>query len=158
MGKSTGMILDNGMSNLELVWRTRSGVSGRTRREYLDFVIDGKSLQDLLDPGEMIGCLGWQSSTEEQVLIDQLLLKRPSPIGDDRVPIYICPECGQLDCGAVTVQIQKSKSGIVWSNLGFQKDNSVAVSFDRAYASIAGYTFDKSEYWTTFSTRLEDIS
>jgi hypothetical protein len=158
MGKSAGMESDNDFSKLELVRRTRSGGSGRTRREYLDFVVDGQSLHDLLDPGDLIGCLGWQSEKSDDILKERLLLKQPSEIGGNRYLIYVCPECGDIGCGAITVQIQKSRQGVVWSSFIFQNNFTEAMSVNESYSHVGPYVFDKHQYWSVISTSPKTIS
>lgn len=147
------MILDNGISKLELVWRTRSGGSGKTWREYLDFVVDGQSLQDLIDPGDLIGCLGWLPEKEDANFVDRLLLKKPSILGNDRHLIYICPECGDVDCGAISVQIYKSCHEFIWSNFGFEKDTDSRINDLKSYVHVGPFHFDKHEYWNTITHR-----
>lgn len=34
--------------------------------------------------------------------------------------IYVCKECGDIDCGAVTVKVEKRDELILWSNFAYE--------------------------------------
>jgi hypothetical protein len=89
-------------STFELKRNRRTVVGGQTARDYFDFFVDGKSLHEILDLSDQIGCLGWGLPEIEKHTIAQLLAKESPVPKSGRVPIYICPECGDLGCGAVT--------------------------------------------------------
>lgn len=136
-------------SKLELVWRIRQGGGGKTHREYLDFVIDGKVLGDLLRPGDYIGCLGW--SIQEQIVLEQLLTKRPSELGNNRYSIYVCAECGDLGCGAITVEIEKTRDAYIWKNFGFENNYDAEMRDLESYKTIGEFHFRKAEYFATLT-------
>jgi hypothetical protein len=133
-------------SKLELVWRTRRGGSGRTQRNYLDFVVNGQSLHDLLKLGDNIGCLGWLSQDSEQSILQQLMTERYSVLENDRYPIYVCAECGDISCGAITVQIEKMQNGFVWKNLGYENDYDESMRDLESYKSVGPYYFKREDY------------
>lgn len=108
------------LSTFELDWRLRKGGRHTTERRYLDFVVDGHSLVDSVQPGDIIGCLGWGAKESERQSIEQLMLKAKSRLGDGRVPIYVCPECGDLGCGAVIARIERTPMGFRWADFGFE--------------------------------------
>ena len=93
------------VSTLDVVWTTRPGGGGRTERRYLDFVIDGVALSSLLDV-DFISPFGWLNADTEKASIDRLLRQSPPDMAHDRTSLYICPECGDLGCGAVTVSVE----------------------------------------------------
>jgi hypothetical protein len=37
-----------------------------------------------------------------------------------RVLLYICPECGDIDCGAYGVQVERDCDRYVWSNFAYE--------------------------------------
>src|SRR4026208_1110056 len=94
------------LSRLELAWRIRQGAETRKHRDYLDFVIDGRSLGDLLGAAQsdLIGRLGWGDLRGYDYQFKrQLLLESPSELETGRQLLYVCPECGDVGCGAITV-------------------------------------------------------
>jgi hypothetical protein len=139
----------------ELKWSKREGGGGKTERDYLDFVVAGESLRDMLDPGDFIGCLGWGSEEIEVHQIAQLLLQEMSELSSGRIPIYICPECGDLHCGAVTVRVSKEADSFVWSDFAFETGCDDAASL---FEKVAPFTFDKMEYWRALDTRRTEIA
>ena len=133
-------------SKLELTWRIRNGGSGRTRRDYLDFVVNGQSLHDLLKTGDNIGCLGWFPSSIEENILEQLRTNLLSDLGNDRYPIYVCAECGDIGCGAITVQIEKTEQGYIWKNFGYENDYDESMSDFESYKEIGAFHFRESAY------------
>jgi hypothetical protein len=138
--------MNDNFSNLELAWRTRNGGGGRTRRDYLDFIVNGKSLHDLLGTGDNIGCLGWLPLHVEQVILEQLKTERLSELGNDHYSIFICAECGDIGCGALTVQIEKTEDGFVWKNFGYQNNYDESMSDFESYETIGPFHFKSPQY------------
>ena len=56
----------------------------------------------------------------------------------------MCPECGDLGCGAVTVVIERSGDKIIWRDFGFES-NSDEVTPIRGYRDIT-FVFDRAQY------------
>lgn len=53
----------------------------------------------------------------------ELLLGNSTPeLPDGRVPLYTCPQCGDLGCGAVTVALVAGPDFVSWSDWGFQSN------------------------------------
>jgi hypothetical protein len=99
---------------LELVWRDRrvDGAPGRTPRRFLDFHADGQSLYEAIDE-DLISCLGWFTIEEDEHAAQRLLLAE-QPDVDGRFAIYVCPECGDIYCGTLTVIIERQGGEFVW--------------------------------------------
>ena len=97
-----------------LAWRDRrlDGVPGRSPRRFLDYEVDGESLYDQIDE-DLISCLGWFVPDEDERAAQRLLLAGPPNI-DGRVAVYVCPECGDVYCGAITVIIERQADEMVW--------------------------------------------
>jgi hypothetical protein len=140
-------------SKLELIWRTRKGGGGGTQRIYLDFVVNGQSLHDLLTTDDHIGCLGWLPQDIEQVVFEQLTTGRLSDLGNDRYAIYVCAECGDIGCGAITVQIEKTKDGFVWKNFGYENDYDESMQDLENYKKIGEFHFKEAEYQHALTSR-----
>ena len=66
-------------SSLKLEWCLRPGGGGKTQREYLNFLISGKPLLQVLGApkSDFIGRLGWGPPADYKNGIDHLLLKLP---------------------------------------------------------------------------------
>jgi hypothetical protein len=106
---------------LELAWRRRPPRDGVPARDYLDFVVDGRSLEELLRPGDNIGVLGWGDHAAERASIELLMGRRTPPFASGRVPLFVCAACGELDCGAVAVRVERTYAGTKWSGVRLRK-------------------------------------
>ncbi|GGO03667.1 hypothetical protein [Saccharibacillus kuerlensis] len=99
--------------------------------EYGDFLIEGKPLalaaQFLQEYPHFddIGCLGFGSERFQREQIERLLLDGEADFPNDRRSLYICPACGDLGCGAVSVRIHREKKCFVWSDFGIQSHPSL---------------------------------
>ncbi|MFF4597668.1 hypothetical protein [Amycolatopsis sp. NPDC001319] len=110
----------------------------RTHREYLDFEIDGARL------GESLRSRG-----------DDVIAVAPADLGldalpDGRVPLFVCPECGDLGCGAVTVIVERTADEVVWRDFGWQTDYDPEVSRE-SYAGLGPFRFARAQYDAVFS-------
>lgn len=136
------------ISTLDVVWTTRSGGLGRTRRRYLDFVIDLVPLSSRLNV-DFISPFGWLDTPDEAATIDRLLGKTPPDMPNGRNTLYICPECAGLGCGALTLVIERGSDHIIWKDFGFENDYDDVVH-TRDFQDIGPFTFDAREYHELF--------
>jgi hypothetical protein len=131
-----------------VIWTTRPGGGGRTERRFLDFTVDGVAVSSLFD-ADFISPFGWLDADEQEVSIDRLLRKSPPDMPHARTTLYICPECGDLGCGAVTLSIEGGAGIIIWKNFGFQNDYEDVVHTD-GFEDIGPFTFDGRQYQEVF--------
>ena len=146
--------MEERIARLELVWRIRAGGGGKIERRYLDFVVDGQPLGDLLQVGDSIGCLGWNEPKHEADTGQRLLLKQTSPLETGRRMLYICAECGDIGCGAFTAQIEKTAAHFVWRDFGYENDYDPSELDLTKYAAFGPCLFDKAAYWKIFDTGI----
>ena len=136
------------ISTLDVVWTTRSGGIDRLQRRYLDFVIDGVALSSRFNV-DFISPLGWSDADEEEASIDRLLGKSPPNMPNARTTLYVCPECGDLGCGAVTLLVQSEADVIIWKDFGFENNYEDAVHTE-GFQDIGPFTFDANQYREVF--------
>ena len=139
------------LSKIELNWETREGGKGRTKRDYLDIVIDGESLSKLVG-GDLVSCLGWLPG-ENELAVRRLLLEEPADFPNERRSLYVCPECGDIGCGAVTVAIEKRDNSIIWRDFGFE--NTVEDTVDTRFNAVGPYVFEPVEYESVLKQAAE---
>ena len=135
-------------STLDIVWTTRSGGGGCTERRFLDFVIDEVPLWSRLK-FDFISPFGWLSPEQHEASINRFLRKAPADLPDGRIALYICPECGELDCGAVTMLVQREADVIVWKDFGVQNNYENVVHRD-GLEDIGPFRFDVRQYYELF--------
>lgn len=83
--------------------------------EFYDFLVSGKSLYDLLR-GTHSGCLWKGTSLAETVA--KLTHTAAPDFPPNKVAIYVCSECGDINCGGKSVAIERNNGEVSWS--GFE--------------------------------------
>lgn len=63
-----------------------------------------------------------------------------------RLLLYVCPECGDLACGALTCEGSRVSDTIVWSNFGFETGIIEYPADFASYAEIGPFEFDARQY------------
>ena len=76
----------------------------------------------------------------------QLLLKSPSDFESGRVPLYVCELCGDLECGALTVRVDRTESGYRWSEFGWEGPDSPSFSASDRFARTGPFDFESDTY------------
>ncbi len=129
------------------------GGGGRTHREFLDFRVDGVSLGDAVRAraetpvmADLVSVLvtnwpGGFPAGEVRALLGQ----GPQVLSDGRVALYVCAECGELDCGAVTAVVERDGRDVVWRDLGWQTHRDPEVYLD-PYRDLGPYHFETALY------------
>lgn len=139
-------------SRLQLVPRDRpahdlgSGAFESSRR-FLDFEVDGKSLYDEVRAAgfDHIGAIWLKPRVDEaaDAVVARLLADAPPDLPGGRVAVFVCPECGDLGCGAITVELVVGPTEVQWRDWAWQTDydpepdragldDMRAIHFDRA--------------------------
>lgn len=141
---------------LTLVAAHRQGGGGATAVDYLDFHVSGVSLLQRLgwSNANHIGCLGSGVTEYYAQLIQQLLLRQPSTLASGRHMLYVCPECGDIGCGAITAVISKEPEAFVWRDFGYENNYDDTIHHLADFAAIGPFRFDPANYCQAFN--LED--
>lgn len=135
-------------SRLELVRAVRVGGGGRTAREYIDFVIDGVPLRGRIT-ADVITPLGWGVPAEQGTAIGRLLRQAEPDLPGMRCSLYVCPECGELGCGAVGVVIDRGDGAIVWRDFAWQLPASGAAP-EETKLDLGPFSFEGLAYVRLF--------
>ncbi|WP_061232107.1 hypothetical protein [Leptospira noguchii] len=118
-----------------------SSSSYTTERSSLDFLINKKSLLNKLDKeSDLMGC--FVKGFDNLDIYKELLLLQLPKTDSGRSLIYICPECGDIGCGAYTCKITLDSSKYIWSNFAYEN------GYEEPYliTNIESIFFDKIEY------------
>jgi hypothetical protein len=148
--------MDNKTSKLELIWNQRPGGGGATARRYLDFIVDNHSLFEMISD-DLIGRLGWGANEIERDAIDILLLKKQPDLPDGRCLLYVCPECGDIGCGALTVKIEKTSGHFVWKEFGYENNYDGRMPLLEEYKHIGPFFFDQHQYFQVLNNYLTSL-
>ena len=139
-------------SVLELRWTDRILTGSQTPRRFLDFVIDGEPFYPTM--GDFISPLGWLSENDNQLAVNRLLRKAEPDAPGGRYCLYVCPECVDLGCGAVTAVIDRVGYSIVWRDFGIQNDIDDSILSDD-FKGTGPFTFNATDYFNEIIKALE---
>lgn len=109
-----------GCDVLSFVSQERKATSGSLSASFDEFQVNRQPLSLFLPVGDLMGILGWRGAKEDTRSARQLLGREPSDFPDGRVPLYVCPLCGDLGCGAISVKVSFQDGCVVWSEFGRQ--------------------------------------
>jgi hypothetical protein len=62
--------------------------------------------------------------------VKRLLLREKADLPNERRSLFICAECGDLGCGAITLEVHNENGKISWSNFGYENTCEDRVQFD----------------------------
>jgi hypothetical protein len=139
------------MDTLILNRATRKVGANQTPREYFDFIVSGKSLKTFLniETADFITLFGWGTNQEyDRHILNVFRLKEKSQLTSGRVMIYVCPECGDIDCGAITATIKDFGDRIIWGDFGYETDYG---GLTETYDQVKPIEFDRTSYFAAFS-------
>lgn len=130
----------------------------RAERHFLDFVVNGQSLWHAigkrLDSVSVL-CAEYVPA-ETRKAVNSLLLAEPAEIPNGRRCIFICAECGDLGCGAITAVVNREGNSIIWKEFGYENNYEPEVDLEK-YARVGPFAFDAAEYEKVLSEGLERL-
>ena len=139
---------------LAVLHRSGGGSPAKKERYTFDFVVNGQSLFAVTGAAnfDLSGCLLVPQQEPELALRlnDSLarLLTSAVPIGESsRVSLYVCPECGDLACGAITARMSRSDGVVYWSDFAYENGD----DSETKLLKIGPFAFD----WTSYVTEIE---
>ncbi|WP_020603856.1 hypothetical protein [Spirosoma spitsbergense] len=144
------------MDTLTLEYRHRPGelfVDGlsKAERKHIDFIVSGQSLGQLVSAfmADRIGIFGWiPDKWHENDRVDEFLGLIPPELTTGRTSFYVCPECGDIGCGAITAKIEVTEKQVIWKEFGYETNYS-APDLSR-YQEVGPFIFERTVYAKTF--------
>lgn len=125
----------------------------KTGRKYVDFIVSGQSLGELfgLSKIDLVGVFGWTTNKQEEERQLKVFLGYVEPeLESGRTCFYVCGECGDIGCGAITAQIEITATEVTWKDFGYQSNNSIPHLED--YREVGPFTFDRVAYTQVLKT------
>ena len=123
----------------------------RSERWSVDFLVGGRSLYDLLEgqKRDLSGAFLTKRDkifrrTKENAATQALFGELGA--GGSRLPLYVCPECGDLGCGALTCEAIRVGGKIVWRNFGFETGIAEHPADFASYTEVGPFEFDDHQY------------
>lgn len=131
----------------------------QVHRDFVDFIVNGRPLLFQLSDLDAVSPLA--SDVPPAIFthhVRGLLLEARAPLLDDRHVIYGCPECEDLDCGAVTAVIERAADGTdtyVWRDFAWQTTDRVDLELN-GYHGIGPFRFQGAGYREALRQLLAD--
>ena len=134
---------------------TRRGPSDafKTPRVYADFVVDGRSLSDVVQrKADLISDLGWGPQGYQEAVVARLLFQAPGDLPTGRNSLFVCPECADLGCGRVGAMIERVEDHITWRD--FVYENGREPPTNQFLETLGPFTFDWTQYESVIRSGL----
>jgi hypothetical protein len=119
-------------------------------RHFLDFVVDGKSLWERTGkPIDTVSVLckefgrDWITAAAER-----LVLKAEADAPENRRTLFVCSECADLGCGAITIEIARKGHLYVWHSFGYENTYEDDLHLAN-YQTIGPFEFEAIDYEKT---------
>ena len=130
----------------------RDGSVSRTERWSWDFIVDGASLFEHAEQ-DVMGALGDDDRAWNETVARRLLGQSEPDLPPNRVALYVCPECGDLSCGALTAALTVHGDTVTWGDFRPERDWHGAPG-DRMLG-IGPFVFDLREYEAVVMTAAQ---
>ena len=147
------------MHSLALQQLNRAGASGpgatKAARVSFDFMVGGKSLLAELvnaDDGKyetleaiaegFMGCFVEGCESDNIKKSSQLVASTAPDTEEGRYLLYVCPECGDIGCGAYGARIRLTESEVEWYDFAYEN----GYESGRALPSVGPFCFSRTEY------------
>jgi hypothetical protein len=130
----------------------------KSERHFLDLVVNGQSLWEALGKRhDMVSILCAEFSPSETAkAIGRLLLNEKADLPNDRRSLFVCSECGDIGCGAITAVVEKRGGTITWSTFGYENNWEDKVDLGD-YSAIGPFTFDLIAYENTLMQAVDQL-
>lgn len=95
-----------------------------SENRFLDWTLNGKLLRTMLgweNPPSDCTCMvsGWDLDAG-LAWLESLRLEGAGDFPDGRAAVLVCQECGDLECGALSVDVTRESTTVRWSDFGWQ--------------------------------------
>ena len=127
-----------------------SGGATWQERRSVDFVINGQSLFSAAGAGKLDMCGRFSAETEkwnhESARAFLLENKADEGLNAGRFMVFVCSECGDLGCGAITCEISRDGDCFVWQSFAYENGYDPDMTDFDSYAHIGPFCFREDDY------------
>jgi hypothetical protein len=128
-------------------------------REFVDFVVAGRSLLETLTSGggghaDYMSRIVTGFVDPAREFVQELLGVAPSPSSTGRVLFYVCPECGDIGCGAYAVRVTQVEDNYKWFDFAYEN----GYEEPRPLPHVGPFTFDSKAYQMACDDVLQAIT
>ena len=139
------------MNELKFINRTLQEDKKRNAeaRDFFDLIVDGNSLFDQFVDAEsdLASSFGFYNDAKLNIqIVNEFLKIQKSELESERTMLFVCRECGDIGCGAITVEIEKKDNSYIWKNFARENDSFELIPSD--FIDFEILEFDKLKYET----------
>lgn len=141
--------MDTSSLTLHQLFRPGSSSNGCivAERYSIDFLINERSLLNILvlaagGHSDFMGCFVKGYPEQNRICHSRLLLREHAETEGGRVLLYICPECGDIGCGAYSVYVRQNDDCFTWDSFAYENGYEEPQIID----SVGPFTFEKHSY------------
>lgn len=113
---------------------------------FFEYDIDSQPLSSMLqvDLKELTGMFTPEGSDSGYFVtqIAKYIGKMPT----ERILLYVCSDCGDISCGALSAKIDFTDEKVIWSDFAYEN----AIEIVERYPEIGPFEFSRKEYTATF--------
>ena len=141
------------LNTFDLAWADRRIGATQAPRRFLDYVVDGRSFYEM-HGRDLISVLGWGVPAEDDRAAERM--RSGSSDLDGRTAIAVCPEDGDLLCGAMSAKIVIADGEVQWTELAISSYDHLAGAWSHESVLLPHapqLRFDVTRYRDVISTR-----
>ncbi|MBK3664067.1 hypothetical protein JJE66_22940 [Bradyrhizobium diazoefficiens] len=124
----------------------------KLERHSFDFIVNGVSLFEATQALEYDMCGSLSNPQFEREIARGVngrtaaMLTSDVPAGGHRVALFVCPECGDFACGAITTRLSRTERGVQWSDFAYENGSDAASKF-----GLGPFEFE----WAAYLSEIE---
>ena len=133
------------VKSLHLSW-TKHPHKKHSGKQFLDFIVSGESLRSYLGLKNNLTVTPFgffPSKEEEKRNLQEFRLQQKTQLEGNRIELYICEDCGDIGCGAVTAKIIDRGDKIIWTEFANQSTPEEIHS----QINVEEIEFDRQDYF-----------
>jgi hypothetical protein len=113
---------------------------GKHERFTVDFLVNGQSLYELLSVHrlDLVGRFSQDAQAWNEESANIFLTKQSADLENGRIMLYVCPECGDIGCGAI--------NSYTWTEFGYENNYDPQMIDLDSYRAIGPFRFQFDEY------------
>jgi hypothetical protein len=145
------------VDQLDIALIHREAELGKHPRRSVDFVVNGNSLFELVNAKQLDMCGRFSSdlgSVQNELIQLVFQTGTPSDKSPNRIMLFVCPECGDLSCGAITFTIIRENDTVTWSDFAYENDYDDSMTDFTSFVGIGPFTFSLSDYLNVISRAI----
>jgi hypothetical protein len=128
----------------------------------VDFLVNGVSLLSATkaEQRDLTGCfmsltVDGENERLAKVFTGELVADQ---FPEDRIPLFVCPYCGDAGCGAITFKLTRHGKLVRWSHFAYENTWDDQVTDFESYSTLGPFEFDLASYKLTIQRAVTMVS